>query len=162
MFTTALIIDFRTIKDPAFERLQQHAVNKAIDWLLVGSVFYIATMLVFKISLGLFFLRVTNLAWQRRLIYVMMGISTLISFVYLFFPIFQCGYPKDGWTFLMRNLQGKCMSSAAKLGMSYTHAIAVSLTDIVFAMLPIFLLNQAQMEFRFKVVAYILMILGTA
>lgn len=61
------------------------------QWLVTAEVFYVLTMLVLKISLALFFLRIMVKRWQQKVVYVAITFSTLMSIGYFFFACFQCG-----------------------------------------------------------------------
>lgn len=56
---------------------------------------YAVTMLLVKISLGLFFLKLfktsTNYRWQRIAIWASMGVATVMGIVYLIMTIATCG-----------------------------------------------------------------------
>jgi len=133
----------------------------AVEWLLAAEVFYILTMLAFKISLGLFFLRITHKKWQRYVIYVAVTISTVFSIAYLFFAIFQCGVPKSGLVFVARKKAKACVGIDAILGMGYAHAAVVSATDWAFAILPILLLRKADLDIQEKVTVGFILVLGS-
>ena len=89
-----------------------------------------------------------------------MAISTIFSFVYLFFAIFQCGYPKSGWVFMANKLTGRCASKPTILGMGYTHAVIMSATDWMFAILPISLLRNSTIPRREKITVWFILTIG--
>jgi len=161
VFAVALFTLYVLVNDPTFMQLTVKKTNAAIDLYLVTAVFYVITMLVFKISLALLFLRVTILPWQRRLVIGAAGVSTVVSFAYMFVPIFQCGIPESGWTFIVKSLQNKCISNSAKLGTSYTHAIVVSVTDWLFAVLSVMVVMRLQMKTRVRLTTAFVLLLGT-
>lgn len=116
-------------------------------------------MIFFKISLGVFLLRIVIRPWHTVFIYVVMAISTSIGLAYFFFAIWQCGNPNK---ILENKLTGHCQPASVQLGMAYTHAAVQAFTDWSFASLPVVIMWNANMDRRSKVsVAFILM-LGAA
>ena len=93
--------------------------------------------------------------WQRWTIYSVMAVSTTIGTVYFFIGVFQCGYFPNIWVFLARRitLQG-CIPVTPALGVAYTQASVAALTDWIYAVLPLFLLWNAQMKRREKNIVF--------
>ena len=104
--------------------------------LLALESFYIWTMGFFKISFGLFLLRVIIDERQRQFIFWVLLIFNLYSLAYFFLTVFQCGVP-HGATFWQRKLGNQCLTITAGYGLSYTHAALTTMTDIIFIVLPI-------------------------
>ena len=127
----------------------------------MAETFYVLTITVFKISLGLFFLRITNAFWQRYVVYVAVFISTTFSITYMFFAIFQCGVPKSGLDFALKKLSMQCIDVKVITGMGYAHAAVVAATDWTFAILPIPLLRESRMPLRDKISVGFVLTLGT-
>jgi hypothetical protein len=111
--------------------------------------FYVVTMALFKISLGLFFLRILIRPQQKRIIYGILIIFLIWSMGYLCFAIFQCGIP-SGSRFWVHKITDKCGSDALGLGMGYTHAILTAGTDLIFVSLPIPIVLEAKIKPREK------------
>ncbi|KIW06306.1 uncharacterized protein PV09_02771 [Verruconis gallopava] len=130
-------------------------------WFRVAEVLYIASMLMLKISAGIFFLRIVVSRYQRQILYCTISVATAFNLAYMIFIIFQCGPPRSAATFLLLNFEKKCTSSSSLLGMSYTAAAISALTDLIMALLPIKLLCQSQMSTREKLVAGLLLALPT-
>ena len=135
-------------------------VSMAINIVIVAVVFYILTMLAFKISIGLFYLRIFEKKWQRRTVYGVMAVSTIFSLVAFFFAIFHCGTPKSGLLVYTRQRDGQCSSDASVLGIGYTHALIVSTTDWLYAIMPIPLLMETRIPKREKVIVGGILALG--
>lgn len=119
-------------------------------------------MLVLKISLALFFLRIMVKPWQKRVVYVAITISTLVSTAYFFFAIFQCGYPSNAWVFFISKITDKCITPTQIIAVSYTHGGITTLTDITFAALPLFMLRGSNMNFRERWIVSFILVLGAA
>jgi hypothetical protein len=117
--------------------------------MLALETLYIVAMALFKISLGLFFLRVLIDPILRRIIYAILIIYNIWSVGYLFFALFQCGVPK-GDRFWENKLSSKCGSDSLGLGMGYAHAVLSAATDIIFVALPLPVIFKAKMQPREK------------
>jgi len=131
---------------------------KNIQWLLVTEQFYTITMVTLKISLGIFFHRAVVRKWHKWTIYITVAVSTLFGIAYFFFSIFQCGLFNTVMEFGMRKLTGKrCVSPTAALTMGYIGGIIATLTDFIFAALPILVLKTTKMETREKVTVFFIL-----
>jgi len=136
------------------------SIVNSVLWLLVAELLYIATVTALKISLGIFLLRITVKRWQQYTIHAAMAISTLFGVAFFFFAIFQCGSFKDGHTFMIRKVSGRCLSKRIVLGMSYAHAGIVAATDLLFALLPIALLKDVEIKRKEKIVVGLILSFG--
>ena len=115
--------------------------------------------MIFKIALGLFFLRIMVEKWQRLAIYTTVGFSTVFGIAYWFFAVFQCGSPTD---FLKNELTGNCVGWTALYPVNLTAGLVNAIADWILALLPIFLLHKTQMPLPGKISAGGLMMLGAA
>jgi hypothetical protein len=95
--------------------------------------------MLLKISLGIFFLRLTFSRVPHVIIYVAVTTSLIFSVAMFFFAVFQCGYYKTVGEFILRRLTNKCASDSTARGISYTHATMTILTDWTFILLPVFI-----------------------
>lgn len=127
------------------------------QWTLVAEVFYLTTIIFLKLSLGLFFLRVLLKRWQRNIVYVAMVSSVLINTFHCFFVVFSCGNPK---LYLEHTVLKQCVPKKIELGLAYEQAAVTTITDFVFALLPISLLWNAAMDRRSKLSVGLILSLG--
>jgi hypothetical protein len=128
-----------------------------LEWTLVAEVFYLTTILFLKVSLGLFFLRVIIKKWLRKIVYATIIISTVINIYHCFFIVFSCGNPKF---YLEHTLTKKCVRKSVVVGLAYEQATVTTLTDWIFALLPIPLLWNATMDRRSKLSVGLILSLG--
>jgi hypothetical protein len=110
-----------------------------------------------KLSLGLFFLRVVIKKWLRKIIYVTMALSTAINIYHCFFVLFSCGNPT---LYLENTLLKKCVRKSVEVGLAYEQATVTTVTDWVFALMPIPLLWNATMDRRSKISVGLILSLG--
>ncbi len=119
--------------------------------LIASEVFYCLTMIVLKIALALFFLRVMIEPWQKRVVYCAVTLSTLAGAAYLFFSVFFCGLPVTAALYWERRLAGQCASKNTLLGMSFMHAAITAGTDLLLALLAIPMTLRANIGKKEKV-----------
>jgi hypothetical protein len=115
---------------------------------------------LFKVSLGLFFLRLLKHPMQRRLIIVVVTIFSLFTIGYFFFAMFQCGMP-IGDRYWTRRVAHECLPYSAGLGLAYAHAALTAGTDLMFIILPISVVRNSQLTTREKWTVATIMSIGT-
>ena len=76
-----------------------------------------------------------------------MGLNVLYGVGFFFLVLFQCGSPDQ---FALKIITGQCLSVAAIDGVSYSHSVLNALSDLVFGVLPVFLICQTKMSIRSK------------
>ena len=128
------------------------------QYLVASFALYVSTMVLLKISLGIFFLRIVVKKWQRWTIYCTVAVSTIYGGYYFFGSIFQCGDPTK---FLEHQLAGKCVSNDALLAVNITAGVINAVTDWILALLPIFVLRKANMPRPAKISAGCILLLGS-
>ncbi|KAF2469809.1 uncharacterized protein BDR25DRAFT_39860 [Lindgomyces ingoldianus] len=122
---------------------------KLIKWTIVGEATYLLTILVLKISLGIFFSRIIVKRWQAGTIWITVGISILSGTSSLFYVFFRCGANLNHYVY--RQLENKCTSRGLDRFFAYQQASFTTLTDCIFATLPIFILWNSGMDTRSKI-----------
>ncbi|KAJ5193983.1 hypothetical protein N7491_001314 [Penicillium cf. griseofulvum] len=108
-----------------------------------------------KISIGLFLLRFAPRKGYRIFIWtiiVLMALYTTICFLTL---IFECKDIRSNWD---SSVKSECFTSKQLMALSYTNTALNILTDLIFAVLPVFMLRQLQVNSRVK--ASLICILG--
>jgi hypothetical protein len=105
--------------------------------------------MVLKISLGIFFARIVVKSWQLVLIYTTVGINICSSAAALFYCLFRCGTNLNNY--VMQQLMDKCTPKGLDLFISYQQAAMTTLTDLVFVVLTLLILWNANMSLRSKV-----------
>jgi hypothetical protein len=117
-------------------------------------------MMMLKISLGIFFGRLVVKSWQIGLIYVNVGINVFSSAAAFFYVLFRCGANVDNYVF--QQLSNRCTPRSLDRFISYQQAAVTTLTDVVFVMLPVFILWNANMSRRSKISVGLILCLATA
>ncbi|KAF2123470.1 hypothetical protein P153DRAFT_391562 [Dothidotthia symphoricarpi CBS 119687] len=135
-----------------------HHLQMLVRWVVVSEASYCATMMILKISLGLFFKRIVAKRWQLNMIYVTVGINICSSTTAFFYVIFRCG--SDINVYIIRQLSDQCASKKLDTFMAYQQASITTITDLVFVLLPITLLWNANMHKRSKISVGVILSLG--
>ena len=148
------------VRTPEFATMRPDLLDKAVRLTLTLEGFYIITMIAFKISVAVFFMRVVVRPAHRYAVYVATGISVVSGLAYLFFAIFRCGVPTSGTVYLMRKLLKQCASSNTVLAMGYGHAAFVASTDWFYSVLAFLIISDLRMSWRHKLNVIFLLLLG--
>ena len=115
-------------------------------------------MLILKLSVGLFYLRLSVEKWQKGVVWFLMVLSTAYSIALFFVIIFQCGVPDDMVIFVIKKAsKDGCLPGHVVAAVTYTHAAITAFTDWVFVVLPFFILKKSNMQGKEKIVVGVLM-----
>ncbi|KAK7562411.1 hypothetical protein IWX49DRAFT_554298 [Phyllosticta citricarpa] len=133
-------------------------IGQAIHWVIVSETMYVVTAMTVKLSLGVFFLRILIRPWQRCFVYAVMVLTTLLSVFFFFNLIFMCGNPKD---YLVRYVADECAPRDVQRALAYLSAAVGAFTDWTYAVLPLQIVLQANMQMRGKISVLLILSLGT-
>lgn len=133
-------------------------IAKLINWTMAVQDTYIVTLCILKISLGIFFIRIIITPWQRYIVYGIVALSTLQSLANFFFIIFRCG--SSPGHYLIMQLEGKCAPRWLNLLFLYMHAAVTTITDWIFATLPVCILWDSTMDIRSRLSVGFILALG--
>ncbi|KAJ5787195.1 hypothetical protein N7457_002185 [Penicillium paradoxum] len=125
----------------------QHTATTAMRLNFATQGIYLWAIGLVKISIGLFLLRFAPRKGYKIFIWVvivLMGLYTTICFLTL---MFQCRDIRSNWD---SSVQSKCFSTKQLLALSYTNTALNILTDLIFAVLPVFMLRHLQVNIRVK------------
>ncbi|GAM35592.1 hypothetical protein TCE0_017f04044 [Talaromyces pinophilus] len=108
-----------------------------------------------KISIGLFLIRFAPNKGYKIFIWTVIGMMAIYTTICFFTLIFQC---KDMASIWDSNVKSKCFTPTQLIELSYTNTALNILTDLIFAILPAFMLRKLQVNTRTK--ASLICILG--
>lgn len=115
-------------------------------------------MVILKISLGIFYLRIVVSRWQKVTVYATVGVATIFGCFYFFAVLFSCGLPAN---FLVNALQKKCMGNPeGRFATNLTAGTINAVSDFILATLPITLIRKACMPLPAKFSAGVILLLG--
>ncbi|KAG9187229.1 hypothetical protein G6011_05100 [Alternaria panax] len=118
-------------------------------WVVASEASYIITIMIVKISLAIFFIRIIVKRCHLILVYVTVGVNIISSASAFFYCFFRCGPSLD--KYVMNQLMNKCAPRELDLFMAYQQAAFSTFTDFVFLLLPISILWYANMDNRSKI-----------
>lgn len=117
-------------------------------------------MVIFKISLGIFYLRILISRWQRVTLYITVAISSFSGTFYFFMVLFQCGTPAN---YLHNALTDNCVGGGqVYIIVGMVAGVINAVSDIILAILPVTLLYKAAIPFPAKISAALILFLGCA
>ena len=129
--------------------------------IFICELLYVVTTAVTKLSIGVYFLRLSSKRYQIRIIYTTLAIVMLFSTMYFFFLLFQCTPINHLWTqYAIGGSPGKCLGKTILSNVTYAHAAMSAVTDWAFGLLPIAFVWKMQMNPRTKLSVILILSLG--
>lgn len=128
------------------------------------NITYVLSMLIVKISIGLFFLKLftANFKWQRIVIYVLVGLSTTIGTAYLIMTFATCGIMvRSQATTALHTGTDWCPIQNTFVDLSIVWSVMNAVTDVTFQALSIHVLWNAKLNLPTKISAGALLVLGS-
>lgn len=122
-------------------------------------MFYCFSLVFLKISLAFFYLRIVIQRWQRWVIFMTVTVFTLYGLTYAFIYLFRCGLNINDQ--LISRAEGKCIPDHTLLIMTYVFGSVDTLTDFIYAFLPIYILWNSNMPLGMKFTAGFLLCIGS-
>jgi len=114
-------------------------------------------MVVFKISLAIFYLRIVIRTWQRYVVIGACVINTIYGVFLLFTALFNCGNPSK---YLINEIKGACLSNTVTNGIQLAGCILNAATDGIFALLPVSILYKAAIPLSAKFISGFILLLA--
>lgn len=128
--------------------------------MLYELAYILATSLV-KLSIGLFLLQFTCDRVQTYTIYCVNTINVIYTIFVFFFALFQCRPVSDFWSRAVRLVHGSCIDPGIVLIVFYTHAAIICVIDLIFAIVPIFIVRILTLSYRTKCYVAAILALGS-
>ncbi|KUJ14564.1 uncharacterized protein LY89DRAFT_590129, partial [Mollisia scopiformis] len=120
---------------------------------------YTLTTILIRLSIGFFLLRTCNSRLHIWTIKIAMVIMTLLTITYFWFIFFQC-HPVSYFWLQFSGGEGTCFSGQAVEDATIIFSVFAVATDLIFGVLPIFLIWNLQMNPKAKAVVGGLLTLG--
>lgn len=122
---------------------------------------YVLANLAVKLSIALMLLRVTVEEYQKRLIYIVTGVTQVYSVIFLFVFIFQCISPSFFWTRYQGVTDGRCIDPRITVITGYIYLAVTIVYDWTMAILPWFVVRNMQLNPRTKRMIAVVLALGS-
>ncbi|KAM0518871.1 hypothetical protein ACHAPE_003861 [Trichoderma viride] len=127
--------------------LQEHDISEALMYWYFCYIWYCVTMILTKISIGYFLLRITVEKIHNWIILIVMSLSVITGICFLFITVFQCHPISFFWN---KNQDGTCINIDVIIAFTYVYSAFSVICDFTFAILPIVLIMQLQMNNKTK------------
>ncbi|OCK73277.1 hypothetical protein K432DRAFT_340530, partial [Lepidopterella palustris CBS 459.81] len=143
--------------------LSPHEISMAFKYLYPDLPAYNVTTALIKISVSFFLLRITVRRLYSWIIYANLAVVLVFNSVVFFISIFQCQPIHYYWTRfdVSQGTKGKCLSSTFVEVVGYISTGISFGSDMVLAVLPVFLMWDLQMTPRAKVAVVLILALGS-
>ncbi|ORY60919.1 uncharacterized protein BCR38DRAFT_49229 [Pseudomassariella vexata] len=122
-------------------------------------LFYSVTMIISKVSIGYFLLRVTVKKAHTWIIYGAVLLSIFAGVIFFFVTLFQCNPISYFWN--QNHQDGTCIDPNIIIALAFIYSIFSVICDFTLALLPAFLIAGLKMNKRTKVLLIPLMAMGT-
>ncbi|KAF7535411.1 hypothetical protein G7054_g5385 [Neopestalotiopsis clavispora] len=111
-------------------------------------LWYDACMVFARLSIGIFFLRLTVKRLHRYLMYLVMVSTVLFGLVFLGVAIGECTPPAYFWDKTIEG--GWCVDTRIIVALMYLYSASSLFSDATYAIFPIFLMKGLQMDRKTK------------
>lgn len=127
----------------------------------MGELTYVTANLAVKLSIALMILRVTVEEYQKKLIYIVTGLTQVYSVMFLFLFAFQCIPTSFFWTSSLGAKHGRCIDPKLTMIAGYIYLAFTIIYDWTMAMLPWFIVRKMQMDLRTRRMIAAILALGS-
>ncbi|KAJ4984802.1 hypothetical protein SVAN01_09675 [Stagonosporopsis vannaccii] len=138
--------------------LEDWQVEKARKCWFYCYLFYCCSMILSKISIGCFLLRISVRRLHTWIIYAAMFVSTFACTAFFFVTLFQCNPIRYFWAKRLDN--GTCINNTVIIALGFVYSVFSIIADFTFALLPAFLVWNLQLKRRTKIALIPLLTMG--
>ncbi|PIA99602.1 hypothetical protein CB0940_02417 [Cercospora beticola] len=144
----------------AFDASGKHSTLPAAAISMVISSFglYISTMIVLKVSLTFFFLRLLTRAWQRWIVIGIVTGNAIYGIIVFSSMLFSCGGPER---YLSSDNPGRCLPPRTNYILQLEWCIVNGVTNWMFVILPVLLLIRVPMTLVLKLCTGLVLFLAS-
>ncbi|KAF4783300.1 hypothetical protein HER10_EVM0008434 [Colletotrichum scovillei] len=140
-----------------FADIEDDHITKALECWWFCYLFYSLSMIVSKMSIGFFLLRITTRRLHSWIIYMAMMFTVLAGVVFFFVTLFQCHPISFFWN---KSQPGSCIDVNIVIALAYLYSAFSVISDLTFAILPAFLVWNLQLRKKTKFALIPLLIMG--
>lgn len=99
--------------------------------------------------------------YQKKLIYLVTGVTQFYSVIFLFIFIFQCMPPMVFWTRYQGDTHGHCFNPMITVVAGYIYLAVTIVFDWTMAMLPWFIVRKMRLDLRTRRMIAVILSLGS-
>ena len=114
-------------------------------------------MMASKISIAIFLLRIVFDRIHKWILYAAMSISVVAGSTFFFVTLFQCNPVSRFWD---KDQGGSCLNPEIVVVLAITYSVFAVISDLMFVILPIFLVWNLNMKRRAKLALVPLLSMG--
>ncbi|KAL6809507.1 hypothetical protein V8C40DRAFT_259173 [Trichoderma camerunense] len=137
--------------------LQPEDISEALKYWYFCYIWYCVTMILTKISIGYFLLRITVERIHTWIIGSVMLVTVVTGIVFFFVTMLQCAPVSYFWD---KTGNGSCINIDVIIILTYIYSACSVICDFTFALLPIVLIMQLQMNSRTKIALIPIMLMA--
>ncbi|KAL7916825.1 hypothetical protein GGI35DRAFT_49796 [Trichoderma velutinum] len=137
--------------------LEPEDIQEALKYWYFCYIWYCVTMILTKISIGYFLLRITVERIHTWIIGTVMLLTVVTGIIFFFVTMLQCTPVSYFWD---KNQHGSCMNIDIIIILTYIYSTFSVICDFTFALLPIVLIMQLQMNSRTKIALIPIMLMA--
>ncbi|KAJ6112199.1 hypothetical protein N7523_008260 [Penicillium sp. IBT 18751x] len=136
--------------------VERKSMETAMFWWWLGQTTYVWVVAVAKISIAVALLRLTVAKTHTIILWVVIGVTTIVGLVFFFMLTLQCTPVSFFWQQVRLKLDptadvsGHCMSTDSIINIAYVYSVTATLCDMTLGLLPVFLVWSLQMNVRTK------------
>ncbi|KAL7941093.1 hypothetical protein V8C42DRAFT_335763 [Trichoderma barbatum] len=135
----------------------QEDIQEALKYWYFCYIWYCVTMIMSKISIGYFLLRITVERIHTWIIWGVMLLTVVTGIVFFFITMLQCAPISYFWN---KNQHGSCINIDIIIAITYLYSAFSVVCDFTFALLPIALIMQLQMNRKTKIALIPIMLMA--
>ncbi|KAI0119343.1 hypothetical protein F4814DRAFT_458649 [Daldinia grandis] len=129
--------------------IESKDLTMALKLTYASEITYGTTMILTKMSIAAFLLRVTPHKVHRWIIYTAAALTCAAGLALVFIVMFQCKPVSLLW---YKDQPGSCLPADAIITSTYCYSAFAILTDFTFTLLPLYLIWKLQMKLKSKIV----------
>ncbi|KAI1341767.1 hypothetical protein F5Y15DRAFT_375219 [Xylariaceae sp. FL0016] len=122
-------------------------IQEAMKYWWLCYIWYCVTMILSKISIGVFLLRLTVSRIHHYIIYLVMMLTVITGIVFFFVTLLQCHPITYFWD---KDQDGWCIDTNIIAALTYLYSAFSVICDFTFAILPMFLIHTLQIDRKTK------------
>lgn len=134
------------------------STDTRLQWQALATATYIFNMMLIKLSIGFFLIRLAVQKRYKYTVYASMVIVLIWSLALFFWDIFQCSPVQAQWDYTIPNL--KCVSAQEIVNAAYALSVMTIVTDWLYALLPIPMIWKVKMNTQTKATVVVILGLG--
>ncbi|KAF3761702.1 hypothetical protein M406DRAFT_221189, partial [Cryphonectria parasitica EP155] len=140
-----------------FAALTETEIQRAMEFWFFCYIGYCWTMILSKISIGLFLVRIIVKKITLHVIYLAMFLSVVTGLIFFFVAVLQCTPVSYFWN---KTQPGSCISVDIIIDMTFLYTALNIVCDFSFALMPIFIIRNLNMPKRMKMATIPLLSMG--